>query len=65
MRRTWRGGRRNSDWINRPAGAWRQLEQGQSPWRLWMAKVPVPAFLADRQPRRAWDPRRHGRAADI
>jgi hypothetical protein len=40
----WRGGRRNTDWINRPIGAWRQLEQGRSPWRHWIAKVPVPTF---------------------
>jgi len=39
-RQCWRGGRRNTDWINRPAGAWRHLEQQSSPWRQWLAKLP-------------------------
>jgi hypothetical protein len=50
-RTSWRGGRRNTDWTNRPIGAWRQLEQGRSPWREWIAKVPVPAFSLQRQTR--------------
>jgi hypothetical protein len=51
QRTSWRGGRRNTDWTNRPIGAWRHLEQGRSPWREWIAKVPVPAFSAQRQTR--------------
>jgi hypothetical protein len=34
----WRGGRRNTDWMRRPIGAWRQMEQSLSPWRQWFAK---------------------------
>ena len=37
----WRGGRRNMDWMSRPIGAWRSLEQRLSPWRQWMAKLPL------------------------
>ena len=40
-RALWRGGRRNSDWVNRPAGAWRQLETGVAPWRQWLASAAV------------------------
>jgi len=41
-RRTiWRGGRRNTDWINRPIGAWKDLELRFSPWRQWLAKLPL------------------------
>jgi hypothetical protein len=45
-RAVWRGGRRNSDWAKRPIGAWKHFEQQFSPWRLWLAKLP----LADRAP---------------
>src|SRR3954465_9820155 len=38
----WRGGRRNTDWMSRPIGAWRSLEQRLSPWRQWIAKLPLP-----------------------
>jgi hypothetical protein len=37
----WRGGRRNTDWMNRPIGAWRQLEQRGAGWRHWLAKLPL------------------------
>ena len=37
----WRGGRRNSDWFNRPIGAWRHLEKRMSPWRRWVASWPL------------------------
>ena len=40
-RGAWRGGRRNSDWVNRPAGAWRGLESRATPWRQWLASVAV------------------------
>ena len=53
-RGVWRGGRRDTDWINRPIGAWRTLEQirvGRLPWREWIARVPVPAFSTERQTR--------------
>jgi hypothetical protein len=38
-RAVWRGGRRNTDWFNRPIGAWRNLEQRLTPWRQWIAKL--------------------------
>jgi hypothetical protein len=38
-RTSWRGGRRNDDWTNRPPNAWRHLEQQASAWRQWVAKV--------------------------
>jgi hypothetical protein len=44
----WRGGRRNTDWFNRPIGAWRNLEQRLSPWRQWVAKLPLHAKAASR-----------------
>jgi len=34
----WRGGRRNTDWMSRPVGAWRHLEQSLAPWRQWVAR---------------------------
>jgi hypothetical protein len=37
----WRGGRRNTDWLSRPLGAWRDLESRLSPWRQWIAKLPL------------------------
>jgi hypothetical protein len=46
----WRGGRRNTDWFNRPIGAWRHLEQRAAPWRQWFARLPLPGRLAVRQP---------------
>lgn len=39
-RASWRGGRRDADWFNRPIGAWRQVEHRQSPWREWLSKLP-------------------------
>jgi hypothetical protein len=40
-RRTfWRGGRRNTDWTNRPPGAWAQLERQQSSWHHWLTTLP-------------------------
>ncbi len=39
-RRTfWRGGRRNADWMHRPIGAWRSLEQRLSPVHQWIATI--------------------------
>jgi hypothetical protein len=35
----WRGGRRNTDWMSRPIGAWRHLEESLSPWRRWFGRV--------------------------
>lgn len=35
----WRGGRRASDWTNRPLGAWSQLEKHLVPWRQWFEKL--------------------------
>jgi hypothetical protein len=35
----WRGGRRNTDWTNRPIDAWRYMEQRLPPWRQWLAKL--------------------------
>ena len=36
-RSQWRGGRRDSDWLNRPLGALSRLERAQRGqlWRLW------------------------------
>jgi len=40
-RRTgWRGGRRSTDWTNRPLGAWPQLEKQLLSWRVWLDKLP-------------------------
>jgi hypothetical protein len=39
-RTSWRGGRRNTDWTNRPPGAWAQLERQQSSWHYWFARLP-------------------------
>jgi hypothetical protein len=38
-RKTWRGGRRDSDWINRPPGGLTKLEalQGRRGWRRALA----------------------------
>jgi hypothetical protein len=47
----WRGGRRNTDWMSRPIGAWRHLEQRLSPWRQWISKLPLPGPSARRQAR--------------
>src|SRR5450759_749216 len=47
----WRGGRRNADWMRRPIGAWRHMEQRLSPWRQWIAKLPRPGLSAHRQTR--------------
>jgi hypothetical protein len=41
----WRGGRRNTDWINRPIGGWRHVEQRFSTWRQWLAKVPIVGLM--------------------
>jgi len=38
-RMTWRGGRRNTDWTNRPLGAWAQLERQLSSWPDWFARL--------------------------
>jgi len=38
-RTTWRGGRRNTDWTNRPLGAWAQLEKQLSSWPGWFARL--------------------------
>jgi hypothetical protein len=45
----WRGGRRNTDWITRPIGAWRALEVRRSPWRQWIAKLPLAGFSPHRE----------------
>jgi hypothetical protein len=47
----WRGGRRNTDWMSRPIGAWRNLEQRLSPWRQWIAKLPLHGLSAHRETR--------------
>jgi hypothetical protein len=47
----WRGGRRNEDWMRRPIGAWRHLEQRLSPWRLWIGKLPLPGLATHRPTR--------------
>jgi hypothetical protein len=47
----WRGGRRNADWMSRPIGAWRHLEARLSPWRQWIAKLPLPVPAPQRQAR--------------
>jgi hypothetical protein len=39
----WRGGRRNTDWMNRPIGAWRSLESRLSPWRQWLGTLTADA----------------------
>jgi hypothetical protein len=38
-RTSWRGGRRNTDWTNRPLGAWPQLEAQLMPWRQWFSRL--------------------------
>ena len=47
----WRGGRRNTDWITRPIGAWRAMEGRLSPWRQWIAKLPLAGLSAHREAR--------------
>jgi hypothetical protein len=47
-RSIWRGGRRNADWMSRPIGAWRHLEQRLSPWRHWIGKLPLPGLSTER-----------------
>ena len=47
----WRGGRRNTDWMSRPIGAWRHLEQRLSPWRQWIAKLPLPGLSSQGEAR--------------
>jgi hypothetical protein len=42
-RSCWRGGRRNTDWTNRPSGAWHQFEAQLVPWRQWLTKFSVRA----------------------
>ena len=44
-RGTWRGGRRSTDWTERPIGAWRHLEQQFSGWRRWSGMFRVSARL--------------------
>lgn len=41
----WRGGRRNTDWVNRPIGGWRYLER-LAAMRNWLAKLPLPGTAA-------------------
>ncbi|MEE8130558.1 MAG: hypothetical protein V3T48_09730 [Vicinamibacterales bacterium] len=37
-RTTWRGGRRDSDWLNRPPGALAKLDRSQrGRWRRWFS----------------------------
>ena len=38
-RTVWRGGRRASDWINRPPGAWEKFETRQQRQSLWRRAV--------------------------
>jgi len=38
-RDVWRGGRRATDWTNRPVGAWPQLEKRSVSWRVWLGKL--------------------------
>jgi hypothetical protein len=42
-RKTWRGGRRDSDWLNRPPGALTRLEatQRRSAWRRALAVLHI------------------------
>ena len=41
-RRTdWRGGRRDTDWLSRPIGAWDHLQHIMTPWRQWVARGPL------------------------
>ena len=37
----WPGERRNTDWMSRPIGAWRHLEQSLAPWRQCVGR-PTP-----------------------
>jgi hypothetical protein len=42
-RLTWRGGRRDSDWMSRPPGALERLERcvpKLSVWRRWLSEAP-------------------------
>lgn len=41
-RSIWRGGRRNTDWFNRPIGAWRNLER-LAAVREWIGRLPLTA----------------------
>jgi hypothetical protein len=38
-RAAWRGGRRDSDWTDRPVGAWRGFERRVSGWRQSIAAL--------------------------
>jgi len=40
-RTSWRGGRRDADWLNRPISEWRYRERGDSPLRRWLAMLPL------------------------
>jgi hypothetical protein len=44
----WRGGRRETDWFNRPIAAWRELAQRPSPLRPWIATLPLHHMAPDR-----------------
>ena len=45
----WRGGRRETDWFNRPIAAWRhQLAPRPSPLRQWIAMLPLHHMAPDR-----------------
>ncbi len=47
-RRTdWRGGRRDTDWSNRPISQWRHREPGGSPLRRWLAMLPLHRMAPD------------------
>jgi hypothetical protein len=42
-RASWRGGRRDTDWINRPQGEPAQVERGEHwfwTWRPWVKRSP-------------------------
>jgi len=45
----WRGGRRDEDWLNRPADLRRLLRAGVPPLRQWIATLPLHHLADDRQ----------------
>jgi hypothetical protein len=47
-RSAWRGGRRDEDWLNRPADLRRHVAPRLSPLSQWIAALPLHHLAADR-----------------
>jgi hypothetical protein len=46
-RACWRGGRRDTDWNNRPISQWRYRERSGSPLRRWLEMLPLHRMAPD------------------